>query len=206
MKSIFAAAGLLATLAIAPFTSAQADVIYSVTQIGPTVAGPNAYTSGRDVPFTSSLQVIVTDEAAANGFSFSIPPQPSGGTPSIDGLVGILFQTFYEGRVDFSFTLSDFLAPPVPYYLLTLGLSASPEGLLSGNVFGRNGGTDNSMTFDGTYAVSGVINSDIINFICTQGNCTYQAVQTRTTVPEPMSIALFGAGLAGLAMVRRRKA
>jgi hypothetical protein len=29
---------------------------------------------------------------------------------------------------------------------------------------------------------------------------------TPTPVPEPMSIALFGAGLAGLAMVHRRKA
>ena len=204
MKSVLTA-GLLAALAIAPAASADAAVIYSFTQTSPTTA----FVRGalQTVAVTTRLSLTVTDEAAANGFSFNIGRNLSNAPlPQINGLVAILLSVDNGDRQEIRFNLATFLQPEniQPRGIHTLSLTASAGGLLSGNVYGNNTGIDSRISFNGTTTATGVVNSDQYNMVCSMDACTYSGVQNRTTVPEPMSIALFGAGLAGLAVARRR--
>jgi hypothetical protein len=62
-----------AALVAATIAPAKADVIYTFTQTTAALVSPNSiYTSGRETyPFTASMLLVVTDEAAANGFTMS---------------------------------------------------------------------------------------------------------------------------------------
>ena len=208
MKSV-TAAGLLATLALVN-APAKADVIYSITQTSPTFGNP---ASGQfyhpTVDITTNLLVIVTDEAAAQGFNVGyggVPPFGGSGTAS-PGLVDVVLQVFHRGGLRLDWNLADMLAAPgrIGTPEARFGVTATAEGLLSGGLYAND--LENSITYslNGTSAVSGTIGSDAFG-ACGFGVCTFTATQTRIAAPEPMSIALFGVGLAGLAAVRRRKA
>lgn len=204
MKSLIAG-GLMAALAMVQ-APAEAAVIYSIVQDGPTMVGPRAPAGWETAPYVTSLQVTVTDEAAANGFSFRITPPAGGSAPQVDGLLAISLSL--SGPGGFSYNLANFLDRTTvqPGPLRTLSLMATAGGLLSGQVYGNNTGTDTRVLLDGTSLVTGSTNSDVLNQVCFLDNCTFTATQTRTatTVPEPASLAIFGAGLVGLAVSRRR--
>lgn len=190
------AAALAATVA-----PAAADVIYTFEQNGPTAAGSTEF------GIRTSFQMVVSDEAAARGFSFEIQRQgPNQPLPQIDGLLSLHLTVTNE--IDWD--LADFVREHdrQPYYQHTLSLTAAAGGLLSGEVYGNNTLTDTRLLFDGRKAVLGTINSDAYNQYCSNDACTFSGTQTRTVmpVPEPMSIALFGVGIAGLGVVRRARA
>jgi hypothetical protein len=210
MKSVIAA-GLLAALVIAPIVSAQADVIYTVTQTTPTFANEASRFSGETVPYTTSFQLTVTDEAAERGFNFSIVGNTNPNyKPQIDGLLSVLLTVSYSGNFEIDYDLADFLrVESQSGFDHTLSLTGGPRGFLSGTVYGSNSLLSTSLTLVGSPIVSGRLGSDRFSDACANPGCSFGAVQSRTTVtavPEPMSIALFGAGLAGLAVARRRKA
>jgi hypothetical protein len=211
MKSILAA-GLLATLAIAPIASAKAAVIFDFLQVGPTV-GTEYGTGNPTIPPTRfSGRLVVSDQEYASGFSFSYNdrdwPLPGATDEQLAGLQDIrlvLSDNFRNLVID-----NRFMFGPHPSSVAsTSGYSAGPNGNLKGGTYINGGGDQFFLTLpgDGTFNLrfGGDYRFDLAG--CIQANCELQGtVTTTTSVPEPASLALFGAGLAGLAMVRRRKA
>ncbi|MBO1081666.1 PEP-CTERM sorting domain-containing protein [Roseomonas haemaphysalidis] len=195
MKSIFAAAGLMAAIAGAPLASAQANVIYTFT--GTTQGAPSP---------TLTVLVELYNEV---GESFSLSGGPSAGSAAANNLPGTNPGLSTDRFIGISVGGRGSGESVSPYFLrgvINMNLQVDSAGqVLSSSFFYL--GDSFSTNFSGTGAsASGFVSQDETPCRLADQNCTVTGTWALTAVPEPMSIALFGAGLAGLAMVRRRKA
>jgi hypothetical protein len=197
------AAALLGSLA-AP---ASADMIYVVTQSGAMRTPPaNPFAPEPTNDVVASAVLVVTDAAFAEGFSLR------GGTPTglataaarPDGLVN-LFVGALNIANPLRHGLAEFLqpAPPNSGRSSSFSLNSDPGGLLHGSIDVNTGEHEVHFRFDGSATVAGRFNSDAVGS-CWYGSCSFTAVQA-LAVPEPAAMALFGTGLAGLALVRQRR-
>jgi hypothetical protein len=203
-KAATAAAALCLGILAAP--AAKADVIYTFTQVGPASGAPGA----RLVNISG--QVVVTDAAAANGFAVSLSNISSSPyQASLAGLISLEVENTnqenrivgFEDRTLDDFTRQSPFAPP--------GTFQSVFNLTGGAGDGLNGqlnyfvpGVQFRLTFSGS-SFTGNFGADGGGGCGGSTLCTYSGTIT-TTIPEPASMALFGAGLLGLAAVRRKRA
>ena len=116
--------------------------------------------------------------------------------------------------VGYSFLSIDTITPAT-FSQLILNINATQDGFVT--FTGSPGGTSSSFALNGGgqnfFTITGE-NFDFVSFTTTGTLIADIVLDTRqiridttpTTVPEPMSLALFGAGLLGLGMVRRKKA
>jgi hypothetical protein len=205
-------------MAIATIAPAKADVIYTFTQTTPTRVSPNSIYAGswETYPFAVSMLLVVTDEAAANGFtmsggySYSYSPYPANLPTHPVGLQGFFLNMFgVPGHPDvLSYDYQDFTAARTPGsgWSSRFLFSALPDGKLSGNVDLNNSADEVHLSFSSaTSVVTGWFNSDGAG-ACWVGGCAFSGEQARVqAVPEPASIGLLGFGIASMSLVRRRR-
>lgn len=212
MKSALAASLLALTAVLA--SPAKADVIYSFVQTSPTWTSPGSpYASTDTIGVVTSMTLVVSDQAAQNGFSVRASSGGGASVAQTDGVLG-LFVSVFNGPFpngSLRYTLADFTyedpRQPSSSPVFRLSLAAAAGGMLNGTVAFNNTSDEARLAFDGTSVVQGMFNSDGAG-ACWYGGCTFSGVQQRlaTTVPEPASLAVFGVALGGLALARRRRA
>lgn len=196
------AAAVMATLSVAA-TSAQATVIY--------VTGSFAF----DAPSTTTSAVTATTQFLVAAIS-TATPTPTG--------------NFTDGGVVFPATLSspgtiDFTVPGTEPTLAAFDWTAAGLGSFEANsvVFLGSGsfggfafisyGVLGDFTVGSDWTNSGTVLTGSETWSCTQTNGAGNAVRCGGTfnapasvnVPEPITLSLFGVGLAGAAAFRRRR-
>lgn len=204
-KAAAAAAALCLGFLAAP--GAKADVIYTFTQVGP-ASGPQPGAGLVNI----SGQVVVTDAAAANGFSLALFNRS--GSPyqaSLAGLIGLEVDNNTPANLTLGFrvTTLDNFTYRSPF--AQAGTLQSSFNLTGGAGDGLNGRVDYldtigqfSLTFSGS-TFTGTFGADGGGGCGSNTPCSYSGTIT-TAIPEPASMSLFGAALLGLAAVRRKRA
>ena len=213
----------LAALVALPLAanSASAAVIYSFHQIGPTEA--RGSWPGMDGPAFEVITVgslILADSIVGSAYSLSadadllFPGTPP--VPPPTGLLDMLFATFNRGTLlmgDLLRFLTPTPAPGLGHY--SLALQGTPDSIFpTGSVRYNDSASDARLDFAADGSVTGSYNTDAGGPCSVTGACSFAGLLTATRIPdtqrpiaisEPMSLALFGLGIAGLASVSRRR-
>ncbi len=179
-----------------PITTATITAIAAITALGMIA------TSVQAAPVTRTFTFTATD------FIGLAPVDPAMGTFTVTfdpaGLVEVFDQTSIS-LVSLNFSLGSQLSFGYRPALDQLVIG----GLQDGANFLSDGNFDFGVAFTGA---SGAMQTPT-NFILVQGGEIFQATNLQVSVvpvaeavPEPMSVAMLGMGLTGMAFARRRKA
>lgn len=183
--------------------ASRADVIFQVTQIGPTMQTPFGGGPPFPNPIIGDASFVVRDDTFAAGMNFH---QANGafGQPfsELDGLIGV-HVGLSNLREAISASLDDFTAE-IPYgssAFSRIELTSAPGGLPIGTILYSSAlYMTVQFTFDGSHTVSGMAMGD---GSCNSG-CRFTGTLT-VAVPEPASVLIFGIALIGLAAGLRRR-
>ncbi|WP_043834614.1 PEP-CTERM sorting domain-containing protein [Muricoccus aerilatus] len=202
-RNVALAVGL--ALSVAATGPASADVIFNF--VGTSYTPP-----GQPTEFVNRVngQLVVTDAAYASGYTFSrtqLGTFANGPTiqqsDSTDGLVGVTFRFGPESASNADFGLQ---RNAIQYfgaiYQIAIDISAAANSFPVGSLYFKD------LNFLVNYTLSGATGSGFGGILgmgnCTEPGCAFTTITTQA-VPEPASMALFGAGLLGLAAVRRKR-
>ena len=161
----------------------------------------------RKFALTTTILLSITSQAQADvmysffqaSFTASLNPSPDPFRPGPSGFV--LRDSFVATNAELASGFINRAGNGIntPSYNLQIGSG----GLLSGVVDGRLSDYDFRLTGQGGSFSGRLVYGDRFIADCAQPGCSISGFYT--AVPEPMSMAAFGAGLLGLAFVRRRQ-
>jgi hypothetical protein len=214
LKARMVALGLCALAATAG-PRAKADVIFNLVQ----TSAPVRYDLDRGVvpgPLVFNSVMVVSDDAYANGFTFSHRGANSGPPFSnLEGLESFTTTILLDGSPSLVVTLPDFLRVTAPGsgFFNSIAMTFSPGSGLSGDFAYNNSESDFRVSLAGTL-FSGEVRSDG-SLPCFWGACPVSGMilvtqppdgsSSATVVPEPSSLSLAAIGGIALAAARRRR-
>ena len=206
---------LLATAMAFAAASAQSQVVLmteNFDNVG-TLAGSgwietNASTPGGTTDWAQGDQTVFPSQSGApeSYISANYNNAPVGGNIS-NWLISPTFSTALGGTISF-FAKADILASyadTIAFGLSTTGASAPGSFVLGSGVTLSGDWTQYTLSFDAQGA--GSVARFAINYFGAADSSNYIGIDTVTVtaVPEPATWAMMGLGLAGLAVMRRRR-
>ncbi len=190
MRNLLLATATLCTMA----TAASATVTYTLTN---PVYNQAAIDAGA-TSFASSgnIRLTVSDAAVQRGtFTVSVSGDGAGLRTSAGDLTDFV-----------SFIGRDVVTPVSAFGVFTATLAFAPDGTISNGDISFGSRDDDLYLTGSSASISARFASDQYNAGCPNVSCAFTGqffgTASATAVPEPMSIALLGAGLLGLAGAR----